>query len=607
MPRGAPATRELIEQAIAASRDRAPDGVRHVVTAEGVLLVQCMFANTPESVGEQLPLCDPSGRVWIVKRGHLNNIDELRGRLRDRLGSDARVHTDAEVMLSAYLAWGPDMAGKLNGEFTLAIWDARRQALFVLRDHLGLRGCYTHDGPEWYVAASEPSQVLPFPGVSQEMDELAVADFISGWAVDRVRTFYQGVRRPMPATAVTIHGADVDHRMYWMPPPICADRATHPPSHYAPAVLEAFEQAVRSSLRSPTPVVADLSGGLDSSAVMAMAARLSSENEDIPEVIAHSLLYPGLDCDETAYINDVLAKWPIRWHGFDDVTPTDPTGDRARLVRSMRYPVGLRPPGMRAANAWMLEDGHRVRLTGDGGDEVFHTAPLPLTRGLKPPGEWWPYFWWASRRSVPMLLFRARRELIRPHVPERLLRLYLRGRSHEPAEGALLTARAEALRSIVAAEALLGRELGHVDDFWSPGSLFSEGLDDAVTLRHGHELRRPFHDLHLRLLVRSVPLLVHRWDGIWRSLQKETFAALYPNSVSLRRNKAEFTTPQLMVGMPMTRPGAALADRGLVDPATLEQRIAAISRAVQADVPAPFPWDAVAIRDIEYWMHQGHA
>ena len=107
-----------------------------------------MFANTPESVGEQLPLCDPSGRVWIVKRGHLNNIDELRGRLRDRLGSDARVHTDAEVMLSAYLAWGPDMAGKLNGEFTLAIWDGRRQALFVLRDHLGLRGCYTHDGPD---------------------------------------------------------------------------------------------------------------------------------------------------------------------------------------------------------------------------------------------------------------------------------------------------------------------------------------------------------------------------------------------------------------------------------------------------------------------------
>ena len=126
VPRGAPVTAELIERVLAASRDRAPDGVRHVVTPDGVLLVQCMFANTPESVGEQLPKSDPSGRVWIVKRGHLTNIDELRGRLRDRLGADARVHTDADVMLAAYLAWGPDMAGRVDGEFTLAIWDGRR-------------------------------------------------------------------------------------------------------------------------------------------------------------------------------------------------------------------------------------------------------------------------------------------------------------------------------------------------------------------------------------------------------------------------------------------------------------------------------------------------
>ncbi len=232
VPRGAPATEALIQRAIAASRDRAPDGVRHVVTPEGVLLVQCMFANTPESVGERLPLADPSGRVWIVKRGHLNNIDELRGRLRDRLGGDVRVHTDAEVMLAAYLAWGADMAGKLNGEFTLAIWDGRDRSLFVLRDHLGLRGCYTHDGPEWYVAASEPAQVLPFPGVSDELDEVAAVDFISGWPADRRRTFYEGIGRPMPATAVMRERAPC-RSPHVLVSDYPDEKAKNPPSFYA--------------------------------------------------------------------------------------------------------------------------------------------------------------------------------------------------------------------------------------------------------------------------------------------------------------------------------------------------------------------------------------
>ena len=152
----------------------------------------------------------PVRPAWIVKRGHLNNIDELRGRLRDRLGGEVRVHTDAEVMLAAYLAWGADMAGRINGEFTLAIWDGRDRSLFVLRDHLGRRGCYTHDGAQWYVAASEPAQVLPFPGVSNELDDLGIVDAISGWPIDRMHTFYRDVRRPLPASAIRISGGHVE-------------------------------------------------------------------------------------------------------------------------------------------------------------------------------------------------------------------------------------------------------------------------------------------------------------------------------------------------------------------------------------------------------------
>ena len=70
------------------------------------------------------------------------------------------------------------------GEFTIAIWDARDKTLFILRDHFGLRGCFVHDGPDWYVVASEPAQVLAIPGVPDDLDEYGIVDYISGYPVD---------------------------------------------------------------------------------------------------------------------------------------------------------------------------------------------------------------------------------------------------------------------------------------------------------------------------------------------------------------------------------------------------------------------------------------
>lgn len=602
VPRGAPATAELIERVVAASRDRAPDGVRHVVTSDGVLLVQCMFANTPESVGEQLPLCDPSGRVWIVKRGHLNNIEELRGRLRDRLGPGARVHTDAEVMLSAYLAWGGNMAGRIHGEFALAIWDGRNGSLFVLRDHLGLRGCYTHDGPDWYVAASEPAQVLPFPGVSDELDEVALVDYMSGWMIDRTRTFYAGIGRPMPATAVTVRGRDVIHQSYWTPS-LCRDKASGPPDDAARAILEVFEQAMRSVMRSPTAVVCDLSGGLDSSAVLGMAAKLRrDEPETIPEVIAHSMLYPGLDCDETPYIEAVLEKWPVPWHGFDYLHATAGRDDRDALMRSLKFMVGGRTTGVRARGLWMRDNAVRVELAGDFGDELFFSGPLPLNWGVRPRGERWPYLWWASRRSASALATRVRRELIRPHVPRIAMNAYLAARGRRIHASEYFTPRASALLNELrtTAGSFDRRTSVLTDGLWNPGNLFAEGVSDAISLRHGYEVRRPFADHRLVDLVTHQPLLFHRWQGRWRAQQKLAFGALYPALVSARNYKADFTEAFSEGVDGPAQPAAELLERGLVDRSAHERSVRDASNPGPG-TPRVVPWNLWATQEISRW------
>lgn len=577
------------------------------MTPEGVLLVQCMFANTPESVGEQLPLADPSGRVWIVKRGHLNNIDELRGRLRDRLGADARVHTDAEVMLAAYLAWGAGMAGRLNGEFTLAIWDGRDRSLFVLRDHLGRRGCYTHDGPEWYVAASEPAQVLPFPGVSDELDELAVVDYISGWPVDRLRTFFAGIHRPLPATAVMARCEGAAEHLYWTPS-LCTDKATQPPSDYAPTIYQYFERSVRASLRSSTPVLCDLSGGLDSAAVVGMAAKLCREEPGLSRGLsAHSYVYPGRECDESNYIQDVLAMWPMPWIGRDATIPDEPDLERVELARSMRWIVGVRSPAARQQMRWMRESDVRVQLNGDAGDALFHSGPLPLDPSLRTADAWPRYVWWTSRRSLRLAVTRVRREVLRRRTPEWALRRYLQLVGFDPHGDSVLTDKALALHREVAQEqpAFSAHERAAMDDVWNPGALIASGANDAVSLRSAFELRAPLANADLVSAVLAVPLLTHRWNARWRALQREAFASLYPASVAARTDKAEFSLQSVQTNTPQRSTGVdQLVARGLVDGERFQARCEelALSRASGRDLSVP--WSLVTSSIFGRWLSE---
>ncbi len=91
----------------------------------------------------------------------------MRHRLARLVPSDVSLHNDADVMLAAYLAWGPAMAHHVHGEFSLTVWDSRSHRLHVVRDHLGQRGCFVHDGPRYFIAASELAQVLAFTDVSR--------------------------------------------------------------------------------------------------------------------------------------------------------------------------------------------------------------------------------------------------------------------------------------------------------------------------------------------------------------------------------------------------------------------------------------------------------
>ena len=562
VPRRAHVTQEVIASAVEASAPRAPDGVNHVVTPDGVLMVQCLFANTPESVGEVLPIHDPSGQIWLVKRGHLGNIDDLRHQLCDLLPGDPGAASDAQVMLAAYREWGREMGGRLVGEFTIAVWDARDKALFVLRDHFGIRGCFVHDGPDWYVVASEPAQVLAIPGVPDDLDEYGLVDYISGNPVDPELTLYTAIRCPLPAHAITVQGRDVTARQYWWPHQNRSRRA-HPPQVYAPKVRAMFDDVLRSALRAPGTVACELSGGLDSSAVVGAAAALARADPTIPPLVAHSMLYPGEAFDESAYIAAVREKWPLPWVGFEDLEQVDAHEQQA-LLSSIRYPIGFLNAGRWAQSRWAAANRCRVIVTGHGGDEVFWTAPLPFERERRPRWAGPRYFWWSSARSPRLLARRVRRELIRPCVPPWALRRYLRVvRDMTDDEQTTLTERGSELRrQLLAANQ---RKFGHPlwRSWWRPGELIGNALIDALNLRHGFEMRMPMMDVRFVGVVSSVPLLTHRWLATRRSLQRAAFGDVYPHAVGMRRTKAEFSALSLRA-LESAPNSMILAETGLV-------------------------------------------
>jgi asparagine synthase (glutamine-hydrolysing) len=485
------------------------------------------------------------------------------------------------------------------GEFTVAVWDGRSRELHVLRDHLGLRGCYVHDGPEWYVAASEPAQVLPFPDVSGEIDEVAICDQLTGWPVNRERSFYEGIRHPLPATLTTVGPDGVSRRQYWMPQ-VNREPCNVRLADVVAGVRERLDAAVRSALRANGPVMSDLSGGLDSSAVFGVARLLRDDDASVPAVVATSMRYPGMDCDEGSFIEAMRNLWPGPYVEFDDAAMGP---SRIQLRQSVKYPIGEARSGLANLLEFALEHHTAVRLSGDGGDELFWSSNLPLRPKLSADPAW-RYYWWASGRSARMLASRLRREVLRDLVPQRALAGYLRAKGFRPAEAFVMTGLGSRLADVARAEVSNSPLATSVaaQRLWSVSMLLWCGIDDALTLRFGHEIRRPLLDFRLVSHVLDVPVLMHFWRGAWRSLQRGAVSDIYATNVRTREGKAEFTRPTAEYSL-AGRPGfSPLTERGLVREEVANSRIEAVADALASGRDVPFPWEVAAVVQFDRWM-----
>lgn len=502
---------------------------------------------TPESLHEKQPLLDATGNLCLVLDGRVDNRDDLRGALEAK-GLHLRTDTDAELVLRAYECWGPESPARIIGDFAFAIWDRRERRLFCARDAIGIRPFYYHVAGDTFRFASELRQILIDPAVDREPNEGMIAEYLAERIIDKEETLFRGIYRLPPAHSLTIHSGCIRKQRYWNIDPALEIKHGSD-QEYAEHFLDIFRESVRCRLRSHGPVGADLSGGLDSSSVVCMAQDLYRKGLAADHGFeTFSMVFPGLPCDESSFIQEVVDKWGVKSNRFcPEVVGAEFHVDR--VLRDFDCPIYPNGTMHFGCYSQAHAKGMRVLLTGSGGDQwlqgnLWHLADLLSTFRLgelcrqlcseKVPeqvrqsfpllrGGFWPLVPSAARQAIRWLL---RRDQVPDWIHPRLVRrAQLKTRLRKGATPKFCRRYAADLLH----KTLNGGRLVHV----------FECLDRSLS-SFALEGRHPFHDRRLVEFALAIPEEQRRRAEQPKFVLRQAMRHLLPERIRQRLSKGAF-------------------------------------------------------------------
>lgn len=278
---GQPVDRAVLHAMTEAMQRRGPD--RRAVWAEGsVGFGHAALFSTLEAEREHQPTTIDH-TVWITGDARIDNWEELRRELEVKGETLSEAVTDIELILRAYRVWGTACVDHLLGDFAFVIWDSREQRLVCARDHSGVKPFYYHLSDRLFVFGSEMRALLAMPDVPRRLNEARIADAMIGFleSADKVSTFYLDIERLPPAHLMVIERAGMHQRCYWSLDPTREIRLKSD-QEYADAFLEVFQKAVSARVRASDRVGSMLSGGLDSSSIVAVARQRLKDSGHAP-------------------------------------------------------------------------------------------------------------------------------------------------------------------------------------------------------------------------------------------------------------------------------------------------------------------------------------
>ncbi len=342
-----------------AQRHRGPDGAG--VHVDGpVALAHRRLSIIDLAAGAQ-PLANEDDTVWITFNGEIYNYRELRRTLEDR-GHRFRTQSDTEVIVHAYEEWGDGCVTHLRGMFAFAIADGRRKRLFLARDHFGIKPLVYVEQPGFFAFASELQAFHTLGDLATNLDIRALDEYLALQYIPAPRTVYQQVRKLPPGHSMSV---DYDGRVhgpqrFWRP-------EFRPDTFRSQSDwLEAFDATLRDSVQAhmvaDVPVGAFLSGGLDSTAVVAMAQEISTQ-----PIHTFSIGFKDPAHDESAWSHEAATR--LKTIHTCEVLEVDALSSLAALVQHYGEPFGDSSAVATMAVSQLAVKDVKVALTGDGGDE----------------------------------------------------------------------------------------------------------------------------------------------------------------------------------------------------------------------------------------------
>ena len=537
----------------AAAASGGPDGSGHWLhTNKQVGLAHRRLIEVPEDTVDHQP-CTQS-HVTIAADLRVDNRDELRRELRNTfvVTNRAEVVPDARYVLDAYLTWGACGFAKVVGDFAVVLWDERTHSLYAVRDCFGIRPLYyaVHNGI--LRLASTIAQLRSDPALPDDLDDLAIEDYIlkgcySGYST----TIFQSIRQIPPAHYLCL-GPDrrITLHRYWTQPAVDLLRYRNP-DDYERHFEDVFRQAVDARLRSVGSVGLMLSGGLDSGAIAGVAAPLLKQSgRGSDQLVGYSFVYDTLSqLDERQYIEPLVQQtgirsvyiYPENEAPFTRYWPCDDPGGSSAYF-----------PAWENIHAHMNQNTCRVLLTGYGGETLLlsqsHAHFIDWFRSAN---------WWRLARECAYHTQRhgrlpswPLRELIRRGVPMPLvhLRNLLKGMREKNTpfwmsqsarrfrerttrwRSDVLPRRFDTLAKQIAYERLVAPQSAYV--LWA--ELAQSGHRVGVTYRH------PFMDRRLHQVVYALPLDVFFDHGYDRAILRRVLKPFVPDVVRLRVQQTRF-------------------------------------------------------------------
>lgn len=344
-------------------RHRGPDG-SDCWTEQGLVLSHTRLAIIDPTAASDQPMHDESGQVHLVFNGAIYNFAALRAELIAR-GHHFRSRGDTEVIVNGYREWGLDVFARLVGMFAIVLWDSHRQRLVAARDRFGEKPLYYSEARDGIVFGSEIKAILSWPGIRRSANLDALHDYLSFGYTPGVDTAFAGIRRLPPAHyMVCERGKPALLQRYWQLPPPGTDPITSKAEDLRHELLDRIRHAVSLCRVADVPLGAFLSGGVDSSAVVAMMA---PAHEGPVETFSSGFGFG--DYDETRFATMVATRYGTHHHVF--TYGSEIVGSMGRLAWHYGEPLSDSSALVTYALSRETRQAVTVALTGDGADETL--------------------------------------------------------------------------------------------------------------------------------------------------------------------------------------------------------------------------------------------